>query len=519
MALQDLIQESSGQVLGQPMELEFVEVDLQQLSDDTNQLIWAPAPGVIGRIVILQIPNIRTIMPQEDEEEEEDEIMWLLEEWQAVLSQQMDDILYHPDEDQRVLTLPILLSIQRVTPDEMGMQMPQEKLQEQMLSLLQQSLDDYGLREPLTKCHDSNHQRHPCAPQQQVPSVSYEVDGALVTDKKINSPSLAEVAWDTSSILVFDHLLPTDSNLRQRMLDVVLGRQQQAGDGNNNKEHPSCWDDVANGPDPSRWVSGGLIDIPDQAQDDTTNGIDNDKTSTSNESSSSPPSSTKRNDDDGSNMPVSYGLSEEALEEICHDAPPPLAFQEFEQILVNLFPDVTITRLPEAVLGAGVTPLTANAPCFGQTFEYHIDGDPFFAPPSPWTDVFGRYANRAPGKPRFMSCMIYLNNDDDNERWSTGEWGGTTRFLDVATNTSIDVLPKPGRVVLFDADITHSVVAPLEAAGKRPRYSLVWKLILHPNHHDQDMRSSLSSSHDWPEPTLVGSAKRSQTKNEIIVAR
>jgi hypothetical protein len=117
--------------------------------------------------------------------------------------------------------------------------------------------------------------------------------------------------------------------------------------------------------------------------------------------------------------------------------------------------------------------------------------------------VYGRYTNRLQGKARFMSCLVYLNDE-----WNYDDWGAPTRCLDVATDTPYDVQPKPGRVMLMDQDITHTVVAPESAAGKRPRYSLVWKLVLHPRTSNQDM-TDLSGPHEgWPEPKLVGSANR-----------
>ena len=82
--------------------------------------------------------------------------------------------------------------------------------------------------------------------------------------------------------------------------------------------------------------------------------------------------------DDNSNDKVTggYGLTDEALEDICfqqHEA-----INEFEGILVDLFPDFYVSRLPEAV-----TPLTENAPVHGCVFQYHIDADPNLNPPSP----------------------------------------------------------------------------------------------------------------------------------------
>lgn len=135
-----------------------------------------------------------------------------------------------------------------------------------------------------------------------------------------------------------------------------------------------------------------------------------------------------------------------------------------------------VTRMSEAVFGSEIAPLNANAPvaadedCFG----WHIDADPALLPPSPWTDAFGRYPNRSPGKPRFVTALIYLNSE-----WEEA-WGAPTRFLDPPTEEVLSISPMPGRVVLLDQDITHAVTAPNKAAGTRPRYSLACKLVLHP---------------------------------------
>lgn len=39
----------------------------------------------------------------------------------------------------------------------------------------------------------------------------------------------------------------------------------------------------------------------------------------------------------------------------------------------------------------------------------------------------------------------------------------------------------------MDQDVTHRVVQPNDIAGAMPRYSLVWKLILHPVEEGQSM--------------------------------
>jgi hypothetical protein len=109
--------------------------------------------------------------------------------------------------------------------------------------------------------------------------------------------------------------------------------------------------------------------------------------------------------------------------------------------------------------------------------------------------VFGRYPNRSRGKPRFVSCLLYLNGE-----WKD-EWGAPTQFYDPPTGETFRVYPRPGRCVIMDQDITHTVIAPTKAAGARPRYSLVWKLILHPKSHGQSVRIFLDSI-----PMRIGSA-------------
>ena len=293
------------------------------------------------------------------------------------------------------------------------------------------------------------------------PQMVIEIDGDMVQSSMHN----AATHFDTSSILVFDKLL--DKKLRKRLLNVVQGYPES------HSEDDDDWNDIDNGPDPKRWVRGGLMDVvPDD------NSLQNDN-----------------NDRRGS----CWGLSDEAIMDICFGDHPAIA--EFESKLSQLFPDFVVSRLPEAVLGECVSPLTANAPTHGDTFDYHIDADPYQVPPSPWADVFGRYPNRQKGKPRFVSCLVYLNDE-----WDAETFGAPTRFLDPPTKETIDVLPKPGRVVIMDQDISHTVVAPNAEAGKRPRYSLVWKLILHPTEENQDMDLSCGRKSLWPEPVVVGSA-------------
>lgn len=412
----------------------------QQVTAGFDQLVALETPldtasipaGATGRAMLLQASN----------DFSEQDIFNL----QCCISQEMDEMIY---SNPPLLNLPVLLSIQKNDDD--GERPSMDAIVERLANSIQNEVQEYEMNVPL-----------PCNPntttitKDYVPTIHVQVDGAHVTH-----PDDGTTFWDTSTLLVFDNLVNDD--LRRRLLDVVLGRHDDS---------LPAWDDAKNGPDPRRWVRGGLFDVPDDDEQEPTSEAE-----------------------DG----LCWGLRKEAISELCfehHDA-----LQESETILSEVFPQFTISRLPEAVLGSGVSPLTANAATFGDQFDWHIDADPNLTPPSPWTDVYGRYPNRCPGKPRFMSCLIYLADD-----WNEHEWGAPTRVLDVATDTRYDVQAKPGRVVLMDQDITHSVVAPLEAAGKRPRYSLVWKLILHPKHVGQDMSDLAGDMRTWPEPMLIGSA-------------
>mmetsp|Transcript_18684 Transcript_18684/g.52258 ORF Transcript_18684/g.52258 Transcript_18684/m.52258 type:complete len:555 (-) Transcript_18684:4275-5939(-) len=373
----------------------------------------------------------------------------------ALIAEQMDHLIYGSGE----LGQPVLVSVRTasdaVTENEYGVQ-----------SIVENEIDQYGLRIPVHGGSDSNENAKSNDSSEgstYAPTLHIAIDGA-----ETQLDGTGETFWDTSTVLVFDDMVTDD--LRARLLEVVKGKK--SADDN--------WNDNEQGPDPSRWVRGGLQDVPGE-EDGETKDQNGEETTTS-----------------------CWGLPGEVIEEICfreHDA-----IQEFESILTNLFPRFLVSRLPEAVYGECVSPLTANAPVASEDglYDYHIDGDPLQTPPSPWTDIYGRYPNRSPGKPRFVSCLVYLN-----EEWDGANWGAPTRFYDPPTGESYEVTPAPGRCVIMDQDVGHTVVPPRAAAGKRPRYSLVWKLVLHPRTENQDMTDLLPHSRaEWPEPVLFGSAVR-----------
>jgi 2OG-Fe(II) oxygenase superfamily len=426
-------------------------------------------PGALGRVLLLQtnldVDSIETV--------------------EYAIAEQMDLLLYAGDSEAPLLQQPILIKIHN--PQYSNIDFEDVSIKTLQL-LVQDEVNIYQLNRAIDDqedgvVHDVNEgdtnstatlestipilaNRLPVLPP--APSLHVELDGAtVITTSDLSSPPTSW--WDTSTVLVWDDLISDD--LRRRLLNVVKGISEGSPSssisGDETKEME--WDDVLQGPDPSRWTRGGLMDTP--------------------------------NDD---NTARCWGLGEDDIEDICFGDHP--AITEFERILSeHVFPQFKVCRLPEAVFGACVSPLTANAPTHGDQFDYHIDGDPKLTPPSPWTDVYGRYPNRQVGKPRFVSCLIYLNDE-----WKSEEWGAPTRFLDLPSSTWYDVLPRPGRCVVMDQDVSHTVVAPHAAAGRRPRYSLVWKLILHPREgeeeHQQDMRDLRFGRENWPEPIFFGSA-------------
>lgn len=77
------------------------------------------------------------------------------------------------------------------------------------------------------------------------------------------------------------------------------------------------------------------------------------------------------------------------------------------------------------------------------------------------------------------------------------------------------VRPKPYRVVLMDQDVAHRLSTP-SAAANRPRYSLVWKLVMLPKEQGcpqqqqpqqrQDAVAACIARKEWGQPTYFGSA-------------
>ena len=186
-----------------------------------------------------------------------------------------------------------------------------------------------------------------------------------------------------------------------------------------------------------------------------------------------------------------------------------------------------------------------NASDETSTFRYHIDGCPatLLHPQSAFAKAYGgNYANRTPMrddengarasvKPRFVSLLVYLNDEWDPE------WGGETKFLDEDSQIGLLVAAKPGRVVLFDSDVKHSVCPTTTSSSdsnsnnNNKRFSLVMKLIALPKHmfvlkknekeeREEDVDLLRVNPHlGFGPATPIGSAKRLRSIVEATTRR
>lgn len=194
-----------------------------------------------------------------------------------------------------------------------------------------------------------------------------------------------------------------------------------------------------------------------------------------------------------------FGLRDEAMRAL--ESTPPDGVVELQSRLALLYgADCMLCHQPSLCRdGAAVCErFVANAAVAGDRFQWHVDADPSSLPPSEWMAAHGTYTNRERGKPLFISAILYLDAE-----WPD-EFEAETHFLDRQAGAGFFVRPKCGRVVLMDQDILHRLSPPSSSAG-RPRYSLVWKLLLVPR--SQTQRASIARP-EWGRPTAFGSAAR-----------
>ena len=114
-----------------------------------------------------------------------------------------------------------------------------------------------------------------------------------------------------------------------------------------------------------------------------------------------------------------------------------------------------------------------------------------------WLSQHGGYRNGAAGKPLFVSLLVYLD-----EYWKA-EWDAETLFVDPESGAGLLVQPRPGRAVLMHQDVLHRVSTP-SLLARRPRYSLVWKLIFIPKKPDGADDESICRPAEWGTPVRLG---------------
>lgn len=83
-------------------------------------------------------------------------------------------------------------------------------------------------------------------------------------------------------------------------------------------------------------------------------------------------------------------------------------------------------------------------------------------------DMLFTHTDCEPGQKSF-TALWYIMPDWDIE------WGGETLFFNTSMDAEVVVTPRPGRLVIFDANITH-VGRPPNRICYAPRYTLAFKL-------------------------------------------
>ena len=88
------------------------------------------------------------------------------------------------------------------------------------------------------------------------------------------------------------------------------------------------------------------------------------------------------------------------------------------------------------------------------------------------------------------------------------DWDAETLFLEPGDGTGLLVQPRPGRAVLMHQDALHRVSTPSMLA-RRPRYSLVWKLVFIPRPELAGGRTRESICRpEWGAPLAFGTRQR-----------
>eukprot|EP00051_Salpingoeca_urceolata_P019483 m.285193 g.285193 ORF g.285193 m.285193 type:complete len:372 (-) comp19430_c6_seq14:237-1352(-) len=206
------------------------------------------------------------------------------------------------------------------------------------------------------------------------------------------------------------------------------------------------------------------------------------------------PARWERKTCDSSGLPPTWGLKPMNIRALTSS--PPRAVLEIQSRLAALYPEFDIFHMPDysvvdkAPGGVAADPFIANAPVYGDCFQWHFDADPLLIPAHGHT-------NREPGRSYFVTLLLY-----PNQSWPRA-WDAETLFLDLESDTGVFVRPKPYRAVLMDQDVTHRLCTPSMQASGRPRYSLVWKLIFRPRDRTRDCSIARP---EWGAPIDFGTA-------------
>ena len=201
---------------------------------------------------------------------------------------------------------------------------------------------------------------------------------------------------------------------------------------------------------------------------------------------------------DGVGLPPSWGMRQSLLRELEDD--PPQCVLEVHARLCSLYPEYHIAHMPsfdEQASGrsASRSSFVANAAVYGDCFQWHVDADTRRLPHSAWRDAFGDYTNGEPGKPLLVSLIVYCN-----PAWQS-DWDAETLFVHEGSGAGLCVHPRPARAVLMHQDVLHRVSTPSMLA-KRPRYSLVWKLVFVPRRSTRQVSETICRR-EWGDPVIL----------------
>jgi hypothetical protein len=206
----------------------------------------------------------------------------------------------------------------------------------------------------------------------------------------------------------------------------------------------------------------------------------------------------------GTHAPPTWGLTDDVRHRLLLDANL-AAVLEISSRLQRLYPEYVIGFVPDKRYFArpsnahsepGCDAIVGIAATYGDDFQWHADADPMSFPSCEWTRHFGHYCNHTPGKPLFVSLLLFL------DRTWPPHMNAETLFLDPDSDCGVFIRPRAYRAVLMDQDVQHRFSTPAPVAGARAQYSLVWKLVFVPRAADTVVTLARP---EWGRPCMFGS--------------